>query len=67
MSDQGLLPKIAQHGSHFLPLNFTLYSLLPNDVHKYYILSYICFIAFVYSDQYHTFAAVSAVFLVYAK
>ena len=40
MTDQGLLPEIA-HGSHFLPLNFALYSLLPNDVNIIFYLTYV--------------------------
>ena len=53
------MTEIAKFGSHFLPLNVTLYSLLPKDVN---ILIYVlCVISFAHSDQYHIFAAVSAV------
>ena len=54
MTDQGLLPEIAQHGSHFLPLNFTLYSLLPNDVNIIFYLTYVSLLSCILINITHS-------------
>ena len=67
MTDQGLLPEIAQHGSHFLPLNFTLYSLLPNDVNIIFYLTYVSSLSCILIAAVSAVLKKSAVFLIYAK